>query len=77
MTNPFCSKQNSEPFCYPKNFFDTIIILIMPPLYALIHEYRTGFKNPMNIFKNLILTSMFYIPGFIHAMYLNSRIIYS
>ena len=43
----------------------------MPPLYAFIHEYRKGFTNPMNIFKNLILTSIFYFPGgFMHAMYL-------
>ena len=76
MGNPFCSRENGRPFCYPKNFFDNIIILIMPPLYAFIHEYRMGFEEPMNILKNLILTCLFYIPGFIHAMHLNSRMVY-
>jgi len=59
-----------KPFCYPKNMFDYLIALIMPPLYVIIYEYRTGFTEPFNIFKSLILTSMFYFPGFMHAMYL-------
>ena len=77
MGNPFCNKDDGRAFCYPKNFFDIIIILIMPPLYGFIHEYRNGFTQPLNIFKNLILTSIFYIPGFIHAMYLNSTVVYT
>lgn len=53
----------------PANFFDTIIIVIFPPLYVFLHEYREvpRFKNISNIFKSLILTSLFYIPGLIHA----------
>jgi uncharacterized membrane protein YqaE (UPF0057 family) len=70
MSNPFCSNSNSEALCYPAQLPDFILALIMPPLYAFIHEYRKGFTNPMNIFKNLILTSIFYFPGFMHAMYL-------
>tara|TARA_S200000501_G_scaffold238729_1_gene223679 strand:- start:327 stop:554 length:228 start_codon:yes stop_codon:yes gene_type:complete len=70
MSNPFCSNANSEKFCYPEQLTDFIIALIMPPLYVVIHEYRKGFTDPLNIFKNLILTSMFYFPGFMHAMYL-------
>lgn len=42
----------------------------MPPLYVFIHEFRKGFENPMNIFRNLILTGIFYFPGFMHAMFL-------
>ena len=70
MSNPFCSNNNAEKFCYPTQLPDFVIALIMPPLYVIIHEYRKGFADPFNIFKNLILTSMFYFPGFMHAMYL-------
>ena len=70
MSNPFCSNNNSKALCYPAQLPDFIMALIMPPLYAFVHEYRKGFTNPMNIFKNLILTSIFYFPGFMHAMYL-------
>ena len=59
-----------SPFCYPKNLFDYLIALVMPPLYVFIHEFRKGFENPMNIFRNLILTGIFYFPGFMHAMFL-------
>ena len=53
----------------PANFFDTIIIVLFPPLYVFLHEFREvpRFKNISNIFKNLVLTSLFYIPGLIHA----------
>ena len=53
----------------PANFFDTIIIVIFPRLYVFLHEFREvpRFKNISNIFKSLILTSLFYIPGLIHA----------
>ena len=70
MSNPFCSNTNSNQICYPTQMLDYIIILIMPPIYVIIHESRKGFKDPFNIFKNLILTSIFYFPGFMHAMYL-------
>ena len=59
---------SGQPFCYPSNLFDYLLALIMPPLYVIIHEYRRGFTNPLNIFKNLMLTSLFYFPGFMHAM---------
>ena len=64
------SCRSGRPFCYPSNLFDYLLALIMPPLYVIIHEARKGFTNPMNIFRNLILTGMFYFPGFMHAMFL-------
>ena len=70
MSNPFCSKNDSSKLCYPAQLPDFILALILPPVYVILHEYRKGFENPMNIFKNLILTSIFYFPGFMHAMYL-------
>ena len=68
------SCSDGTPFCYPKNLFNYILALIMPPLYVLLHEYRRGFKQPFNIFKNLILTSFFYFPGFMHAMFLLTNV---
>ena len=64
------SCRSGKPFCYPKNMFDYIIALLMPPLYVIIFEFRRGFQEPFNIFRNLILTSIFYFPGFMHAMFL-------
>jgi uncharacterized membrane protein YqaE (UPF0057 family) len=64
------SCSSGTPFCYPSNLFDYLLALIMPPLYVLIYEFRRGFENPMNIFRNLILTGLFYFPGFMHAMFL-------
>jgi uncharacterized membrane protein YqaE (UPF0057 family) len=64
------SCSSGKPFCYPSNLFDYLLALIMPPLYVIIHEYRNGFTNPFNIFKSFVLTSLFYFPGFMHAMFL-------
>ena len=47
------SCKSGTPFCYPSNLFDYLLALIMPPLYVIIHEFRRGFENPMNIFRNL------------------------
>lgn len=68
--NPGCN--NMKKICYPKSFFDTILAVLFPPLYVIIHEYRKTpkFKDLSNIIQNIILTSMFYIPGLMHAMFL-------
>lgn len=70
MGTPFCTNDESQAFCYPTQLPDYILILICPPLYVFLHEYRKGFTDLFNIFRNLILTSIFYFPGFMHAMYL-------
>lgn len=61
-----------KPVCVPNKLFDTIIAILFPPLYVFIHEYRKTpkFKDMLNIFKNLIFTSMMYVPGLMHALYL-------
>ena len=68
--NPGCN--NMKKICYPKSLFDTILAVLFPPLYVIIHEYRKTpkFKDLSNIIQNIILTSMFYIPGLMHAMFL-------
>jgi uncharacterized membrane protein YqaE (UPF0057 family) len=78
MTTPFCKQGQANKICYPSNLFDYFLVLIMPPLYVAVHEFRKAFPkegitpsrgpNMLNIFKNLILTSLFYFPGFMHAM---------
>ena len=70
ISNPGCNSFNK--ICYPKSLFDTIIAVLFPPLYVIIHEYRKTpkFKDMSNIIQNIILTSMFYIPGLMHAMFL-------
>jgi|TARA_B110000285_G_scaffold176319_1_gene197950 uncharacterized membrane protein YqaE (UPF0057 family) len=68
--NPGCD--SFKKICYPKTLFDTIIAVLFPPLYVIIHEYRKTpkFKDMSNIIQNIILTSMFYVPGLMHAMFL-------
>ena len=58
--------------CVAAILFDQIMAIMFPPLYVFVHEYRKTpkFKDVLNIFKNLMLTSMFYVPGMMHAMYL-------
>ena len=66
-----CDGENCG-ICFPSKLYDQIMAVIFPPLYVIVHEYRKTpkFKNMVNIFKNIILTSIFYIPGLMHAMYL-------
>ena len=61
-----------KPICFPKRLFDIIFAIFLPPLYVIIHESRKTppFKNVSNIFINMIYTSIFYIPGLFHALYL-------
>jgi uncharacterized membrane protein YqaE (UPF0057 family) len=63
---------NPKKICYPKSLFDTILAVLFPPLYVILHEYRKTpkFKDMSNIIQSIILTSMFYIPGLMHAMFL-------
>lgn len=81
MSTPFCETGNVSEICYPVKLFDYFLILIMPPLYVALHEFRKAYPregidtrerrpNILNVFKNLIFTSIFYFPGFTHAMYL-------
>lgn len=77
-TMPFCKQGQMSQICYPSNLFDYLLVLIMPPLYVALHEFRKAYPkegitpnrgpNILNVFKNLILTSLFYFPGFMHAM---------
>jgi len=75
--------------CLPYNFFELILIIIFPPIYVVVKQiinykkhkskeegkdiYLIQFLNFKEIIINIILTSLFYFPGFIHALLLKTR----
>jgi uncharacterized membrane protein YqaE (UPF0057 family) len=54
--------------CLDRELTRLILMIIFPPLYVILSEYERGFKNKGAIIMNFILTSLFYIPGLIHAL---------
>ena len=56
--------------CVPTVLKDIAILVIFPPLWVILKEIRSSdsFPSLYNIILNIILTSMFYFPGLIHAM---------
>ena len=56
--------------CLPTIIKDIIIMVIFPPLWVLLKEAYSPipFGNFVRVIFNVILTSMFYFPGLIHAM---------
>ena len=73
--------------CLPYNLIEIILIIIFPPIYVVfkqVNNYRRNknkgkdvylikYINFREIILNLILTSLFYIPGFIHALTLKTK----
>ena len=73
--------------CLPYNFFEIILIIIFPPIYVVFKQvlnykkqkskgkdvYLIQYINFKEIIINIILTSLFYFPGFIHALLLKTR----
>lgn len=56
--------------CVPDVMTDFVIMLVYPPAYVFLYQKKRGFPNIMMIITSFILTSCFYFPGLIHAMYL-------
>jgi uncharacterized membrane protein YqaE (UPF0057 family) len=54
--------------CLDHEFTRLIIMFIFPPAYIFIKERQNGFKNKRAIILSLIYTSLFYIPGLVHAL---------
>ncbi len=56
-------------YCIPKQIKDIILILIYPPAYIFLIEYRNkkGF-NISHVMVCFVLTCCFYFPGVIYAM---------
>lgn len=56
--------------CVPDVMTDFVIMLVYPPAYVFLYQKKRGFPNITMIITSFILTSCFYFPGLIHAMYL-------
>ena len=54
--------------CLDHEFTRLIIMFIFPPAYIFLKEKQIGFKNKRAIILSFIYTSLFYIPGLIHAL---------
>ena len=54
--------------CIPAGLGTLIMAVLFPPIAVLYEQYLNGFNNINRIFMNLILTSMFYFPGLLHAL---------
>jgi uncharacterized membrane protein YqaE (UPF0057 family) len=61
------------PICFPTYIPILIITVIFPPLAVFLEEMANGFKDISKIIVNLILTSLFYFPGLIHALTINIK----
>ena len=56
--------------CVPQIMTDLIILLVYPPAFIFFYQKRKGFPDISMIITSFILTSCFYFPGLIHAMYI-------
>ena len=54
--------------CLDKEFTRLILLFLFPPLYIIVKEREKGFPNKSEIILSFIYTSIFYIPGVIHAL---------
>ena len=59
--------------CIPSKIVDLISIIVFPPLYVFIYQLKTKKYDMVQVITNLILTTCFYFPGFIHALYIKSN----
>ena len=56
--------------CLPDSITDLVIMIIFPPLYVFFYQKTKKFENILQIINSFILTSCFYFPGLLHALYL-------
>lgn len=54
--------------CFPKELSKYILMIIFPPLYFIVEQYKQGFPRIDKIIVSFILTSLFYFPGLLHAL---------
>ena len=55
--------------CLPIYLPRMIITIIFPPLGIILEQNEKGWPEPTKIITSIILTSCFYFPGLIHALY--------
>lgn len=54
--------------CVPNLILDLILIIIFPPIYVIAYQIQNKKMDVGQIMLNFMLTSLFYFPGFIHAL---------
>ena len=54
--------------CIPDIILDLILIIIFPPIYVVTYQIRKKKIDMGQIILSFVLTSLFYFPGFIHAL---------
>lgn len=64
--------------CVPRFLVDMLLIIVCPPIYVLLYEIKRSKGTIPGVAKekfdilpiitNIVLTSCFYFPGFIHAL---------
>ena len=54
--------------CFPAEIGKYILLIIFPPLYVFIDQWKLGFPRIDRIIVNFLLTSFFYFPGLLHAL---------
>jgi uncharacterized membrane protein YqaE (UPF0057 family) len=60
--------------CMSREFTRIILLFIFPPLYVYLNERENNFEHYGEIILSALYTSIFYIPGLIHAlMYKHNR----
>lgn len=59
--------------CIPEKIVDIIIIIIFPPLYVILYQLKQPKFDIMPVIINIILSSCFYFPGYIHALNIKSK----
>ncbi len=73
--------------CLPYTIIELILMVIFPPIYVVFKQvtrynrakdkgkdvYLLQYLNFREIITNIILTSLFYIPGFVHALTLKTK----
>ncbi len=55
--------------CVPTSLVDYVMMILYPPAYIFFVQKDKGFTNIWQILVSFVLTSLFYFPGLIHAIY--------
>ncbi len=55
--------------CVPTSLTDFVMMILYPPAYIFFVQRDRGFANIWQILISFVLTSLFYFPGLIHALY--------
>lgn len=59
--------------CVPTSLTDYILMIVYPPAYVFLYQKKNGFQDIGMIVKAFILTSFFYFPGLIYAIYVKNN----